>query len=131
VCQSFVTTSSHNGSCGPFKQGDVVSHTSFGRGLILEQWGNDCEVCEVRFEDKVRSVNRCRLSLVESAPEVHPFAEKFPKLSSADYQTLKESIRAHGQFEPVVLNDRGQILDGRHRWQDLPGTWDNAQDDLL
>jgi ParB-like chromosome segregation protein Spo0J len=55
------------------------------------------------------------LSLIESAPATHSFAEKFPELSPEDYLALKASIQVHGQFDPIVVNASGQILDGRHR----------------
>jgi hypothetical protein len=116
LCQSFATvsfsTSEPNGS---FKPGDTVEHTTHGCGVILEHWGSDSGVYEVRFSDKVRSVNGCRLVLVESSPDVHPAAEKFPKLAPADYEALKASIVKHGLFEAIVLDSRGRVLDGRHR----------------
>jgi hypothetical protein len=115
VFWSVLATFHINGSQG-LKQGDVVSHVAYGRGVILDPWGNG-EICEVRFEDGVRSVNRCRLLLVEAAPELHSFTAKFPKLSDEDYRALKESIRVYGQFEPVVVDVSGRVLDGRHRLQ--------------
>jgi hypothetical protein len=48
---------------------------------------------------------------------IHPLAEKFPALSQKDFDELKESIRKYGLFEPIVANDKGQILDGRHRYK--------------
>jgi ParB-like chromosome segregation protein Spo0J len=99
------------------KQGDIVTHLTFGRGIILNHWAGDADVLEVQFDDGTHSVNRCRLILAESAAMVNPAAEKFPKLSRADYEALKESIRVYGQFEPVVVDLTGKVLDGRHRVQ--------------
>jgi hypothetical protein len=48
---------------------------------------------------------------------IHPLAEKFPALSDSDYQKLKASIAAYGVFEPIVINEKNQVLDGRHRWK--------------
>jgi ParB-like nuclease domain len=54
----------------------------------------------------------------ESEPlTIHPLAEKFPPLSDSDYQELKASIAAYGVFEPIVINEKNQVLDGRHRWK--------------
>jgi hypothetical protein len=127
----FITSSFHtNGSGGCFKCGDIITHVRYGRGRILGEWGafrdtdpidgrridvNGADIFEVRFEDgEARSVCGSSLTLVESTP-FHPFAQKFPKLSSADYEALKASIRKNGLFEPIVVNASGQILDGRHR----------------
>jgi hypothetical protein len=94
----------------------MVEHLSYGRGTVIDHWG-DGNVFEVKFEDGVRSINCCRLQLVEAAPELHSFTAKFPKLSDEDFSALKESIRVFGQFEPVIINSSGKILDGRHRVQ--------------
>jgi hypothetical protein len=125
----FVTTSLHTRG---FKRGDTVQHAVHGHGTIVSEWGlfsdvdpldgrrldvSGAGVFEVRFGQETRSVNGDSLTLVEAAPGIHPFAEKFPKLSSADYEALKASIKQNGLFEPVVVNASGQILDGRHRWQ--------------
>jgi hypothetical protein len=37
-------------------------------------------------------------------------------LTSEDYQTLKASIKASGQYVPIVINPQG-ILDGHHRYK--------------
>ena len=48
---------SGNGEHGRIKCGDTVDHVTFGRGVILEHWGSDCEICEVKFESGTHSVN--------------------------------------------------------------------------
>ena len=48
---------------------------------------------------------------------VHPVALKFPPIPPDQYAELKESIRRYGQFDPIIITDDGQILDGRHRYQ--------------
>jgi hypothetical protein len=48
---------------------------------------------------------------------IHPLAEKFPALSQKDFDELKESIRKYGLFEPIITNEKNQILDGRHRYR--------------
>lgn len=47
--------------------------------------------------------------------ELHPLSLVMPPMSDDEYQQLLESIKQHGQMEPVVIFD-GQILDGRHRY---------------
>src|SRR5258708_4543526 len=129
-----VTTSFHtNGSCGPFKRGDVVQHALHGRGTIAGEWGNwkdtdpldgkrlgvnGAGIYEVRFdESEVRSVSGSSLALIESALSVHPLAQKFPALSCEEFSALKSSIAKNGLLEPITINDRGEILDGRHRYR--------------
>lgn len=46
----------------------------------------------------------------------HPLSLVMPPMSDEEYEQLIDSIREHGQLEPVVLFE-GQILDGRHRYQ--------------
>jgi ParB-like chromosome segregation protein Spo0J len=40
-----------------------------------------------------------------------------PPLPDKDYQELKESIRKDGQFFPITVNEKGEILDGHHRFR--------------
>jgi hypothetical protein len=49
--------------------------------------------------------------------KIHPVALKFPPLPSVEFAALKESIRDFGQFEPIIIDGEGVILDGRHRYQ--------------
>ena len=48
---------------------------------------------------------------------VHPFALKFPRLSLDARSGLKADIELNGQLHPIVINEQGQILDGRHRFE--------------
>ena len=47
--------------------------------------------------------------------ELHPLSLVMPPMSDDEYKQLLESIKQHGQMEPVVIFE-GQILDGRHRY---------------
>jgi hypothetical protein len=47
---------------------------------------------------------------------VHRYAETFPEMSAAEYDTLRDDIRAHGLAEPITVHE-GKILDGRHRYR--------------
>jgi N6-adenosine-specific RNA methylase IME4 len=49
--------------------------------------------------------------------EAHPVADIFPLLNGDDFDGLRESIRANGLREPVVLHPDGRILDGRNRYR--------------
>jgi ParB-like chromosome segregation protein Spo0J len=49
-------------------------------------------------------------------PPIHPAAARLRSMTTEEYAALVESIREHGQQEPVVMHE-GAILDGRHRWQ--------------
>jgi hypothetical protein len=129
---SSLATSLHNGSHGSFKPGDVVVHVRFGSGVIVSEWGSwqdknptdghDLNVSghniyETRFEDETRSVSCSSLSLVEAAPAIHPFSQKFPPLSSEEYAALRESIAKNGQLVPIVVSSSGEIIDGAHRFR--------------
>src|SRR5260221_619731 len=49
--------------------------------------------------------------------KIHPLCQAFPALTETEYDELKESIRANGQLEPIVVNSKGLVLDGRHRYR--------------
>ena len=50
---------------------------------------------------------------------VHPVASMFPLLEGKDYEELKQSIKEHGQLEPIIVDDAWAadplLLDGRNR----------------
>lgn len=46
----------------------------------------------------------------------HPAANALPKMSTADFLSLKADIALHGLREPIWVKD-GKIIDGRHRWR--------------
>jgi ParB-like nuclease domain len=45
----------------------------------------------------------------------HPFAAKFPALSEKDFAGLKSDIQQNGLLSPIVVNSKGEVLDGMHR----------------
>lgn len=47
--------------------------------------------------------------------KAHPVADLLPPMSAAEYDELRESIRANGLREPVTVHRDGRIIDGRHR----------------
>lgn len=47
--------------------------------------------------------------------QTHPAADLFPMMTDDEYTELVESIRTHGQREPVWVDEQGRILDGRNR----------------
>lgn len=48
---------------------------------------------------------------------IHPYADKFPMLPPAEHEELRESIRANGLRNPVVVDRDGLIIDGRNRYK--------------
>lgn len=46
---------------------------------------------------------------------IHPYADKFPMLPQAEHEELRESIRANGLRNPIVLDTEARIIDGRNR----------------
>lgn len=53
---------------------------------------------------------------IQSVPAAHPAAELFPAMDADEYAALRQSIREHGQQEPIVMHE-DMILDGRHRYR--------------
>ncbi len=45
----------------------------------------------------------------------HPYANLFPLLDENELRILSEDIAANGQHHPVIIDDKGLILDGRNR----------------
>lgn len=59
------------------------------------------------------SKNDIKLHLTIS-PE---YSALVPPLSKWDYEILKQSIKEHGQDNPIVINEKGVILDGHNRFR--------------
>lgn len=47
--------------------------------------------------------------------KVHPEIENFPGLSAGQLLALTNDIRAKGVLDPLRINSKNQVLDGRHR----------------
>lgn len=47
---------------------------------------------------------------------LHPAADRVPMADASDLSALRQSLREHGQQDPIDVNEQGQILDGRTRW---------------
>jgi ParB-like chromosome segregation protein Spo0J len=50
-----------------------------------------------------------------STAKIHPVAEAFPEMSSAELKELADDIKANGLAHPIVRDRNGVILDGRNR----------------
>jgi len=50
---------------------------------------------------------------------VHPATEAMPMASADDYADLVKDIREHGLAVPIVLDEKGMLLDGRNRLRAL------------
>ncbi len=48
--------------------------------------------------------------------ELHPLCTLFPRLSGAEFESLKNDIRENGLREPIIIHD-GMILDGGNRYR--------------
>ena len=48
--------------------------------------------------------------------ELHPLCTLFPRLTGAEFQSLRDDIRANGLRQPIVLH-AGMILDGGNRYR--------------
>ncbi|MCA1570859.1 MAG: ParB/RepB/Spo0J family partition protein [Chloroflexi bacterium] len=47
---------------------------------------------------------------------LHPAADRVPMAGASDLAVLRRSLQEHGQQDPIDINEKGQILDGRTRW---------------
>jgi len=45
----------------------------------------------------------------------HSYSQLFPMLDAGELQKLSDDIAANGQHEPVIVDEKGLILDGRNR----------------
>jgi hypothetical protein len=46
---------------------------------------------------------------------VHPAATVFPALDPAEYEALRDDVKRNGVIEPIFVDAKGRVLDGRHR----------------
>jgi ParB-like nuclease domain len=62
---------------------------------------------------------KCFDMIAQTTPELtaHSFALKFPPLSDKDRAALKADIASNGQLHAIVVNEKNEILDGRHRYE--------------
>jgi hypothetical protein len=49
--------------------------------------------------------------------EIHPLAQKFPDIPPKEFEELKVSVQTVGLLDPLIINDVGQVLEGRHRFK--------------
>jgi ParB-like chromosome segregation protein Spo0J len=49
--------------------------------------------------------------------QCHPACLLLPAMTEEEYRELLEDIRVNGQRHPIVVDQHGVILDGRHRWR--------------
>ncbi len=48
---------------------------------------------------------------------LHPLTKIFPPMPEEDFEALVEDIKKNGLREPIWLDERGRIIDGRHRYK--------------
>jgi hypothetical protein len=48
---------------------------------------------------------------------VHPLAELLPEMANVEREALQEDIKKNGQLEPIMINNKSLIIDGRHRYR--------------
>ena len=47
--------------------------------------------------------------------KTHPVCDILPMMSDGEFTSFVADIRKNGQIEPILLDDRGRIVDGRNR----------------
>ena len=57
--------------------------------------------------------------IAQTTPELlpHSFALKFPPPSEKNRTALKADIASNGLLSPIIVNEKSEILDGRHRYE--------------
>ena len=45
------------------------------------------------------------------------YANLVPEMSAEDYESFKHIIKEHGLLVKIIVNQRGVILDGHHRFR--------------
>jgi ParB-like chromosome segregation protein Spo0J len=53
----------------------------------------------------------------EVTGKFHPVCLAFPEMVEAEHRALVADIRDYGQRHPLIVDDNGVILDGRHRYR--------------
>jgi hypothetical protein len=46
---------------------------------------------------------------------IHPVADLFPMMTEDELADLASDIKANGQLHPIIVDDAGQLIDGRNR----------------
>jgi hypothetical protein len=59
----------------------------------------------------------CNALVGKRGVTAHPLAALLPPLPLQEFEALKENIALLGLLHPIVVNERGEILDGIHRWR--------------
>ena len=58
--------------------------------------------------------NRSSSNEIKVNPEYYNLVNP---ISTLEYETLKNSIKEDGLYYPIVINSKGEILDGHHRYK--------------
>lgn len=56
-----------------------------------------------------------RLSVAKTSDLKTPYADLLPPLSSEEFDSLKQSVKAEGVRVPIDVDENGNVLDGYHR----------------
>ena len=62
----------------------------------------------------IQTDNSTNVSTVRINPE---YSKLVSPLSNQEYEMLKDSIKKDGLHYPIVVNSKGEILDGHHRYK--------------
>jgi len=49
--------------------------------------------------------------------EIHPKADELPMMNDKEFESLKENIKLHGLINPIIIDHKDRIIDGRNRYK--------------
>jgi hypothetical protein len=49
--------------------------------------------------------------------EIHPLANSMPMMNDKEFEALKENIELHGLLNPIIIDHKDRIIDGRNRYK--------------
>lgn len=110
LAAAFVTRMTHY-------HGPQYDHTVAKDGDYLALTDDGVALAESLAEVSVDAGERWRQTVAEKYVPSIDVAELLRPLNETEYDELRESIRQHGQLSPIVVDDAGMVIDGRHRQQ--------------
>ena len=72
---------------------------------------------ELRMRKKMKNIKENKSKAIPSLKINLEYSKLASPLSNQEYETLKDSIKKDGLHYPIIVNSKGEILDGHHRYK--------------